>query len=198
MLVWGGQLVSLLGSSAATTVLSLAVFTHSGRVVDLATVIAVKFAVGVYTAPLVGRIIDHCSRRVALSWCDGALACSSVTLGLLLSAGGPPIGIVVVLVAVSGVFDGAVSLLLVSSVRQLRREADLTRVNGLVTVIENAPLLLGPSLGAVLYTWARRQQPSTAMRRRSCSPWLPHSSCGGPRSTTLVREPGCSVAPPQE
>src|SRR5699024_1411092 len=57
------------------------------------------------------------------------------------------------LVAVSGVFDGAVSLLLVSSVRMLRREADLTRVNGLVTVIENGPLLLGPPLGAVLYTW---------------------------------------------
>ena len=62
--------------------------------------------------------------------------------------------LILILIAASGAVNACLTVTLAASVRQIRKEADLTRVNGLTSLIENLPVFAGPLLGAIVYTVA--------------------------------------------
>lgn len=152
--VWGGELVSLVGSTAAAVVISLVVYERTHSVTLLSLVVAARFATSIYLAPIAGAIADHFARRKVIVSCDALLALCSFGLAVLAADEAIPIGGVVVLVALSGAVGAGLSVSLSASVRQLRSEADLTRVNGVTSLLETLPVLVGPVLGALLYSVA--------------------------------------------
>src|SRR5690625_6240980 len=48
--------------------------------------------------------------------------------------------LILILIAASGAVNACLTVTLAASVRQIRKEADLTRVNGLTSLIENLPV----------------------------------------------------------
>jgi DHA3 family macrolide efflux protein-like MFS transporter len=154
-LLWSGQVVSLTGSGAATFALSTAVYAATGQAAALALVLAAKFVTSIYLAPLAGAVADHFPRRGVIITCDVALACCALVLAALATSLTPGvIGAIIAVVALSGLVDAALSVSLSASVRQLRGEADLTKVNGMVSFVENLPAFAGPVLGAAVYSFA--------------------------------------------
>lgn len=148
-LVWGGQLVSLLLSSASGIALAIWVFEQTGSAAALAAVVATKSAIGIFAAPLLGAVADRFSRKPVIVLCDLTLAaCSVLLIGATSSTG--RVVAVLVIVALTGFLDGLLSVTMAASLRELRAEADLTRANGLVAVLEATPTVVAPLIGAAL------------------------------------------------
>lgn len=56
-------------------------------------------------------------------------------------------------VFISSLLASTISISMVSSVKQAFRDKDLVRINGLVSIIENYPIIAGPTLGALVYSF---------------------------------------------
>ncbi|MGN9793384.1 MFS transporter [Streptomyces sp. OZ13] len=154
-MLWGGQLISLLGSSAASFALSLTIYSTTGSASALAMVTAATLVGGIYLAPLAGAVSDHFPRRTVVVFCDVALAITSLALAWVAHLGAAgALPLVVALVFVAGTLNSALSVTMAASVRQLRAETDLTRVNGVTSFLENIPTLVGPLVGAAVYALA--------------------------------------------
>ncbi|MFF1872595.1 MFS transporter [Kitasatospora herbaricolor] len=150
-LIWSGQLLSLVGSGAASIALSLEVFDRTGSATALGAIVAAKFAGSVYLAPVAGAISDRFRRGSCIIVADLLLAVCSGALALLTFADAP-IWVFVAMMFISGSLDSLLTNTLAASTRSLRAEADLTRVSGLISIVDTAPLLIAPGLGALLYT----------------------------------------------
>lgn len=154
-LVWGGHLISLLGSSAASFALSLLVFQGTGQVSFLALVLGIHYFTSIYLAPVMGAVADYFPRRSLILICNLALGLIALVLAVVvINSIDQRIFLILILIAASGAVNACLTVTLAASVRQIRKEADLTRVNGLTSLIENLPVFAGPLLGAIVYTVA--------------------------------------------
>lgn len=153
LVLWVTQAVSVLGSGAASFALGLVVFEQTGSTTSLALVTAVGMFGSIYLAPTAGAVSDHFGRRATALVCNAALAGISLGLAGLAAAGAADhFGPVLVLVFAAAVLNAALSLTLTASVREMRQDADLTRINGLTSLLERGPTVVAPAVGAVLYT----------------------------------------------
>ncbi|WP_051717544.1 MFS transporter [Streptomyces megasporus] len=154
-ILWGGQLVSLLGSSAASFALSLTVYSVTKDALALALVTAAGMFGSIYLAPFAGALADHFPRRTVIISCDIALAVAALLLAWTTTLGvGSRLPLVIGLVFVTGALGACLSVTLSASVRQIRSETNLTRVNGLTSLLENLPVVAGPLMGAAVYSVA--------------------------------------------
>lgn len=152
--IWGGQLLSLAGSSAASFALALAVYSATNSALALASITAAATVGTIYLAPLAGAISDRFPRRQVLILTDLAAAGIAGLLALVTSwesASPARLVVIVGLVFVSGVLNALLWVTMAASVRLLRPEANLTRINGVTALIESLPTVTGPLLGAAVY-----------------------------------------------
>ena len=153
--VWGGQLVSLLGSGAASFALSISLYAATGHASALSLVTAARAVSTIYLAPLSGALADRFPRRSAALVCNVVLGLLSVALSVVVAERAEQrLWLVLTLVFLSGGFGSALNITLSATVRQVRDEADLTRANGIISLLQNAPTFAGPVLGAAVYTLA--------------------------------------------
>ncbi|MFB9909416.1 MFS transporter [Allokutzneria oryzae] len=151
--LWGGQLLSLAGSSAASFALGLTVYAETGSTAALALITAVSTLGSIYLAPVCGAVADHMSRRTAAL--VGNLGAGAVALLLAWVAAlgaGRHLPVVLCLVLAGSLLAAMLSVTLAASVRELRGEADLTRVNGITSFLEGIPTFSGPLLGALVHS----------------------------------------------
>ncbi|MGI5222063.1 MFS transporter [Nocardia sp. CA-290969] len=153
--IWGGQLLSLAGSSAASFALALAVYSATNSALALAS-ITVTAALGtIYLAPVAGAVSDRYPRRQVLLLANLAAAGVAGLLAVVAGWGSSSparMAVIVGLVFVSGILNALLWVTMAATVRLLRPEADLTRVNGVTALVESLPTLTGPLLGAAVYT----------------------------------------------
>src|SRR5690606_25690250 len=152
-MLWGAQLVLLLLSTGSALALSLSVFDRTEAVTALAAVTAVSLASSIYLAPAIGTVIDRVPRKVAIVGANVGVGVTSLAVAAVVWRD-LPTWLLITLVLFAGIFSTAIGLSLQASVRLLRREADLTRANAVVSVIENAPVFAGPLIGALVYALA--------------------------------------------
>ncbi|MGC5567854.1 MFS transporter [Streptomyces sp. FR-108] len=153
VLLWGGQLVSLLGSGSASFVLGLAAYSETRSTAALAAITAVTMVGTIYLAPLCGALADQFARRTVLLACNTAAGAVSLALAAVTNGGfGARFGWILLLVLTAALLNATLSVTLSVSVRRLRKEADLTRVNGITSFVESIPTLAGPVLGAALFS----------------------------------------------
>lgn len=144
--------MSLLGSTAASFALGLVAYAETGSVSVLALITAVSTFGSIYLAPICGAVADHFERKTTALFCNLALGFVSGALALIVYFGvSKYIPLLLGLVLVSALLNTGLSVTLAASVRELRSEANLTRVNGVTSLLENGPTVAGPLLGAAIY-----------------------------------------------
>lgn len=152
--IWGGQLLSLAGSSAASFALALAVYSATDSALALASITAAVTIGTIYLAPLAGAISDRFPRRQVLLLADLAAAGTAGLLALVTtwdSESPARLAVIVGLVFVSGVINALLWVTMAATVRLLRPEKNLTRINGVTALVESLPTVTGPILGAAVY-----------------------------------------------
>lgn len=149
--LWTGQSVSLLGSSATqfAVIWWLTSTTGSASILALATLVglAPQIALG----PIAGALVDRWPRKRVMAVADAVAALAAVMLALLFAAGSADVVHILLLLFVrslAGAFHGSAMFAATSLMVPAEQ---LTRIQGLNQLVQGGSMILGAPTGALLY-----------------------------------------------
>lgn len=87
LIVWLGQLVSLVGSGLTSFALGLWVYRHTGSVTQFALIGLFTVLPGIVLSPLAGALVDRWDRRWVMILSDSGAGLSTLMIALLFFAG---------------------------------------------------------------------------------------------------------------
>ncbi len=149
LLIWIGQVVSLVGSGLTSFVLGVWVYQNTGSATQFALIFASATIPGVLIAPLAGEVVDRHDRRRVMIAADCGAALSTIVVFLLFFSGRLEVWHIYLTTAANalcGAFQGPAYA---ASIPLLVPREQLGRVNGLV-MVERSAAIIAPALAAAL------------------------------------------------
>ncbi|MBP7095330.1 MAG: MFS transporter [Spirochaetia bacterium] len=149
-LIWGGQALSLLGSSLVQFALVWWMTRETGSATVLATATLVALLPQIVLGPFIGPLVDRLDRRRIMIVSDSAIALATGVLMLLFALGRAELWHVFAILAVrslGGAFHGPA---MAASTSLLVPEEHLARVGGLNQTLHGVMNIVSPPLGALL------------------------------------------------
>jgi hypothetical protein len=150
LVVWFGQLVSLLGSALTGFALGVWVFQRTGSETQFALTFLFLVLPRVLLGPFAGALVDRWDRRLAMIIGDTGAALSTLAIALLLFAGQLQVWHVYIATAVSAAFSTIQRPAYSAAVALLIPEDQLGRASGLRRIAGSAADLLAPVLAGFL------------------------------------------------
>lgn len=150
--VWGGQLVSIVGSSLTGFALSIWVYQQSGSVTLLALVMLAATVPSIIIAPFAGALVDRWDRRLTMMGGDGAAGIATGLVALLLFMGDLHLAWVFVLVIIGSIGNSFQEPAWTASIPMLVPKQHLGRANGLAQTGQAVGNLLAPAIAGALLT----------------------------------------------
>lgn len=148
LIVWFGQLVSLVGTSLTAFGLSIYIFQQTGSVTQLASIMLAGLLPRLILGPFAGALVDRWDRRSAMIFSD--LGSGIGTLGLvgLYYTDNLTVWTIVVMVGFSGIFQAFQWPAYQAAMQVLVPKEQFSRASGLVQLAEalaniGAPVLAG-------------------------------------------------------
>lgn len=152
LLVWFGQLISLIGSSLTSFGLGVWVYQRTGSATEFALISVAAILPSILVAPVAGAIVDRYDRRKVMIFSDICAGLSTVAMALLLFSGSLQIWHIYLASMISsaaGAFQapayGAATTLLVP-------KEHYGRAAGLVSTAQGISHIVAPALAGVLIT----------------------------------------------
>ncbi|MDY6936599.1 MAG: MFS transporter [Cyanobacteriota bacterium] len=150
LIVWLGQIVSLLGSGLTEFALGVWVYQTTGSISQFALISLCIHLPNIIVSPFAGAIVDRWSRRRAMILSDSVTGVAAiVVLGLVLSDR-LEIWHIYVGVIVSAVFNTFQWPAYIAAIAQLVPKENLGRANGMVQVARAVAKILGPIVAGFL------------------------------------------------
>lgn len=152
ILVWFGQLISLIGSGLTSFSLGVWVFQRTRSVTDFSLILVSAMLPNSLIAPFAGVIVDRFNRRVIMLWSDLAAGLCSLTLASLFFVHQLQIWEIYVLLffsSTAGAFRFPAYLALLSQMVPFRQ---IGRASGMMQLGPAAAQVLSPILAAALMT----------------------------------------------
>ena len=153
LVVWSGQLVSLVGSSLTGFALAVWVFQQTGSATRLALVLLSTVVPGIILGPFAGALVDRWDRRWAMILSDAGAAVGTLIIAALHFTDNLEIWHLYPALALSAAFAtfqypaySAATSLLVS-------KDSYGRAAGMVQMAEAVGQIVGPILGGLLLFW---------------------------------------------
>jgi len=148
--IWGGQAVSLLGSSLVQFALVwwLTAQTGSATVLAMATLFAMLPQV--LLSPIAGTLVDRWNRRRVMMMADSLIALATLGLALLFAAGLAQVWhiyLIMLIRSAGGAFHWPA---MQASTSLMVPEKHLSRIAGLNQMLQGAMGIIAPPLGALL------------------------------------------------
>jgi len=150
IIVWFGQLVSLIGSGLTGFALGVWVFQQIGSITQFALIGLFMVLPRIVLSPLVGPMVDRWDRRQAMIVSDAGAGFSTLILVLLLYTGRLQIWHIYVLAATSAAFGTIQWPAFMAVTTLLVPKKNLGRANGLVQLGQATSEILAPALAGVL------------------------------------------------
>ena len=150
LIVWFGQLISLVGSGLTWFGLSVWVFLETGSVTDLSLMLLASQLPRIVLAPVAGAFVDRWDRRWAMILSDGSAGIGTIVIAVAFLTDSMSLGLLITVGAVSSAFNAfqwpayqAATTLLVPKERY-------SQASGMVQMAEAAGQLVSPFLGGML------------------------------------------------
>jgi MFS transporter, DHA3 family, macrolide efflux protein len=150
LLLWFGQLTSLLGSNITAFAMTIWAWQETGQATALAAVGFFAFLPIVIVSPFAVVVVDRWSRKAVLIWSDAASAMFTLILLILYASGNLVIWHVFILVFLSGIVSSFQTPALLASIAPLVPEHYRTRANGLRTFAGYGTQIAAPFLAGIL------------------------------------------------
>jgi DHA3 family macrolide efflux protein-like MFS transporter len=150
LLIWGGQVVSLLGSQLTTFGLAVWTYQRSGAVTDLSLLFLCASLPGLLLSPLAGVYIDRWDRRRGLILTNLGAACGPLALAVLVLGGHLQIWSLCVINIVYSSFVSFQIPAFAATVTLLVPSRHYARASGLLQLGGSTARLAGPLLGGLL------------------------------------------------
>jgi MFS family permease len=145
--LWIANVLSTTGSTISRIGLVLYIFHTTNRLTDVAFLIALETIPGTILVPFAGVLVDQRSKKGVMMLADaGRIAC---LIAILIQPSYSVIYLMIALHAIGGVFyEPAKS----ASMALIVKTEDLPRANGIQQSSSSVVLILGPIIGAELFT----------------------------------------------
>ncbi|MEH1790841.1 MFS transporter [Nostoc sp.] len=150
VLIWFGQLVSLIGSSLTRFALGIWVYQRTGSVTQFGLILLFAMLPGILISPVAGALIDRWNRRFCMILSDSGAALSTLAIALLLFADKLEIWHIYLASAVSSAFTAFQWPAYAAATTLLVPKQLLGRANGMVEAAEAAAEILSPAIAGVL------------------------------------------------
>ena len=150
LLIWGGQTLSLVGTSMTRFALLVWGWEATGRATTLSLLLLFEIGMTVLLSPLAGVIVDRFDRKKVMVFAD--LGAGLVTLGLLalFFAGRLEVWHLYVAAAAAGGFETFQFPAYSAAVTLLLPGRHYVRASGMISLAESGSRILGPPLAGVL------------------------------------------------
>jgi len=157
LLIWFGQLVSLMGSGLTKFALGVWVYERTGSVTQFALISVFARLPAILLFPVAGALIDRWNRRWAMILSDSGAGLSTVAVALLLVTGRLEIWHIYLAVAVSSAFSAFQWPAYTAATTLLVPKQQMGRASGMIQLGEAAAQFLSPMLAAGLLSVIKLQ-----------------------------------------
>lgn len=154
-IVWGGHLVSLIGSNLTKFALGIWMLEKTGSATQFALIYVFTALPSVLLGPVAGKVVDSHNRRLVMLLSDLGSGLSSVMTVLLLVAGRLEPWHVYALTLVSSAFTAFQAPAYTAAATQIVSEKQLGRAAGLTQMAQAAARIAAPFLAGMLLLVAR-------------------------------------------
>lgn len=150
LIIWIGQVVSLIGSSLTEFALGIWIYQHTQSVTAYSLVLLASALPQILFSPVAGALVDRWPRRWAMILSDSGAGVGSLLLALLLLSGTLEVWNISLVMAVSSIFMAFQQPAYSAATTLLVRKEYLDRANGMIQVGSAASRTIAPVLGGVL------------------------------------------------
>ncbi|MCT7964312.1 MFS transporter [Laspinema sp. D1] len=150
LIVWFGQLVSLIGSGLTNFALGVWVYQRTGSVTQFSLILLFGLLPSIVVSPIAGAIVDRWNRRWCMILSDSGAGITTVAIALLLAIGNLQIWHIYLAVSLSSVCKAFQLPAYTASTSLLVPKEDLPRASGMVQSAQACAQLISPLLAGVL------------------------------------------------
>lgn len=153
IIIWTGQLFSILSSTIAqfAIVLWISLETGSAEVLSFATIAALLPQI--VLGPFAGVFVDRWNRKLTMIFADSFVAFCSVIMALLFYFNLMEMWSIYLLLMLRSIGSAFHSPAMKSSIPMLAPESELTRIAGINQMIQSVCNIGGPAIGALLIVY---------------------------------------------
>jgi MFS family permease len=152
LLIWLGQLLSLVGSGLTGFALGVWVFRTTGSVTKFALISLATALPGILFSPIAGALVDRWDRRKAMILSDIGAGVCTLSMALLLMADRLEVWHIYIAMGISSTFSAFQWPAYSAATTLLVPKEHLGRASGMVQTGEAAAQIISPVLAGVLMT----------------------------------------------
>ncbi len=149
-IVWGGQVVSLLGTGMTWFALTIWAWELTGQATALALVAFFHFGPTVLLSPVAGALVDRLDRKLVMMLSDLAAGLMTVIVLLLYTSGYLQLWHLYVTGAFAGAFAAFQFPAYSAAVTMMLPKEQYARANGMLSLAESAAGVFAPLAGGIL------------------------------------------------
>lgn len=150
LVVWAGQVVSLLGTGMTAFALAIWAFETTGQATTLALVGFFTFGPTVLLSPIAGALVDRWNRKLVMMLSDLASGLATIALLLLYATDSLQVWHLYVAGAFSGAFQAFQFPAYSAAVTLMLPKSQYARASGLLSLAESASAIAAPLLAGIL------------------------------------------------
>ncbi|MCP6762151.1 MAG: MFS transporter [Fischerella sp. CENA71] len=150
LIIWFGQMVSVIGSGLTGFALDIWIYQRTGSVTQFAFAFVFSQLPPILISPFAGALVDRWNRRYCMILSDLGAGLSTLAIALLLFAGNLQIWHIYIATALSSIFGSFQWPAYSASIPMLVPKEHLNRANGLTELAGALTMLLPPVLGGAL------------------------------------------------
>lgn len=150
LMVWLGQLISAIGASLTSFVISIWAFESTGQALISSSILVVRFLPMILLSPLVGIFIDGKDKKKVLLFTEILLCTNCLFLFLRFKIELISMPIIFLIMAIDGCLESVRMLIYDSSVALLLKKQNFGKANGLISLLNSAPIIISPLLAITL------------------------------------------------
>lgn len=152
MIVWLGQVVSLIGTAMTRFAVIFWAYQETGQATSLALVALFSFAPAVLLSPIAGALVDRWNRKVVMVLSDAAAGAATLSLLVLHLTGHLELRYVYAAAALAGALESFQFPAYSAAISTVVPPKHFGRANGLVALAESGSAILAPPTAAALLT----------------------------------------------
>ena len=150
LLIWLGQVVSLLGTKLTEFALGVWVYQQNGSISQLAMVILLTYLPNTLISPIAGSLVDRWDRRWAMILSDSAAGVGTLIIGALVLTNQLAVWHIYLAVGVNSIFNAFQLPAYTAAISQLTPSEHYSRMNGMVQISRGIARVISPAIAGFL------------------------------------------------
>jgi DHA3 family macrolide efflux protein-like MFS transporter len=151
LLIWTGELISIIGSGLTSFALGVWIYTQTGQATPFALTVLFGNLPRILLSPLAGSLADRWNRRWLMILADTGDALVTLAAFILLSLGNLQIWQIYLISLFNAAFASFQEPAYTASITMLVPKKDLARASGMVQMGQAAEMLVSPLLAGLLF-----------------------------------------------